>query len=142
MIVSKPVTQDEFESLKRRVKKLEEFSQVAQFITDFNWKEFGAREQQILTLLYRKAEGFTTTELAREMKLENPERSGRVIVRRKLRKIEQYSKRIKGAPIVARVGRHWTLNFDEFSFQIDEKKEGLFAEEEGLRDKNEGLTNE
>jgi hypothetical protein len=131
--ISKNVSKSDFEALKRRVKKLEEVTENISFITDFNWdwnqdskKPDNTRAPEdtrlvsILSLLYKNQPGLTTTQIATELNMINPQGSGRVIVRRKLLKAIRVSKRIRGAPIVVRSGRHWQLNYDEFAFQIKE----------------------
>lgn len=62
-------------------------------------------------------DGATTKEMAEVLQLNKPETSGRTIVWRRLKRIQNISKRMKGAPIVISERKRWVMNFDEFTFK-------------------------
>jgi len=68
-------------------------------------------------LLAKTFDGATTKEMAEVLQLNKPETSGRTIVWRRLKRIQNISKRMKGAPIVISERKRWVMNFDEFTFK-------------------------
>jgi len=112
------------ERLHARLKRVEEVLELSDTIVSFDWKEFSERDRAILKALLRKGpEGATTTELALELDLPEPETSGRTIVYTRLKRIERISKRIKGLPIVVSERKRWYLNYTDFSFPQAKEKE-------------------
>jgi hypothetical protein len=85
---------------------------------EWNWKdgERDPRAEAVLYYLLHNPEGVTTSKIAEMLNYQNPTSTGRVIVRRILLRICKVSKRVKSAPIIIRVGKHWKLNYDEFDF--------------------------
>jgi DNA-binding NarL/FixJ family response regulator len=130
----KAVSVDEIEAIKRRLKKVEEVLELTPIIKDFEWKQrdkdgkevdvFTERQRAILNALYKYKEGLTTTEIAKEIGLHDPETTGRVLILRAIKKIKLQSKRIKGSPIITKIGRKWLLNYDEFSFFNEKPSKG------------------
>ena len=111
------------ERLEQRVKRIEKQLEIGgAVIASFDWKEFLARDKQILNLLLQKGrEGATTTEVATAIGLDNPETGGRTIVYERLKRIQRISTRLKDAPIVVMDSKRWFLNFNEFEF-VGEKE--------------------
>ena len=107
---------------ERRLKRIERVLEFLPTVTSFDWKDFWVRDKAILsTLLKAGRRGITTTEIARELGLENPETSGRAIVWKRLRRIEKISIQLKGFPLVRLARKRWSLNYDDFSFAIKKK---------------------
>jgi hypothetical protein len=123
--VTQPVSIEDFETLKQRVKTIEAFLELTPIITTFEWKwnpKFPLSEQRIklcLCSLYNHPEGLTTTQIAKEIGLPYPQASGRTIVSRQLSTIEKVSKRLKGVSIIMHVGKYWKLNTVDFAFKIE-----------------------
>jgi hypothetical protein len=111
----------QLELLNRRLKKVEEILELTDIIASFDWDAFTERDRAILTHLYKvERKGATTIELAKALGLNKPETSGRTIVYRRLKRIEQISKRLKGLPIIIEERKKWYLNTDDFTFNIKE----------------------
>lgn len=111
-----------------RLKRVEDLLELSNMVASFDWKDFSERDKAILDTLLRKGpEGTTTTEIARELGLPEPETSGRTIVYTRLKRIERISKRIKGIPIVVPERKRWFLNYSDFSFPEVKKNEGREA---------------
>jgi len=93
-------------------------------VASFDWKDFSDRDKAILDTLLRKGrEGSTTTEIAKELNLPEPETSGRTIVYVRLKRIERISKHIKGISIVVPERKRWYLNYTDFSFpEVNEQR--------------------
>lgn len=91
----KMVSAEEIEAIRRRLKKVEEILELTPIIKDFQWKQkgkdgkevyvFTERERAILNTLYKYKEGLTTTEIAKEIGLHDPETTGRVLILRSIR---------------------------------------------------------
>lgn len=108
--------------IEERMKRIEDLLEISPTLTSFDWKDFNNRDKQILNVLLDKGrEGATTTQIADELGFDSPEGSGRVIVYRKLKRIERISRRIKGFPIIIYATKRWSLNYDDFQFQIREE---------------------
>ena len=92
-------------------------------VTSFDeWTTLMNRDKKILYALHKYGlEGTSTLQLAQDIGLNKPETSGRTIVLRRLYRIQKVSLRMKGAPLVVRVGRKWSLNFDDFTFALERK---------------------
>ena len=109
--------------LNRRLKKIEEILELTDTIASFDWEGFTERDKAILMHLYKVGgKGATTIELAKALGLNKPETSGRTIVYRRLKRIQQISKRLKGLPIIIEERKKWYLNTDDFTFNIKEAK--------------------
>lgn len=114
--------------LERRVKRLEDVMEISPMLTTFDWEEFNIRDKAILKILLEKGRrGVTTTVIATELDFPEPEKTGRVIVYRRLKRMERISKRIKGFPIISCDRKKWSLNYDEFKFDIDVEKQKVEA---------------
>lgn len=123
MPVSKAVSREEFNDLRRKVKQIADVLEMSDVIVSFNWKQLQPRDAEILKCLEKhEREGATTTQLAREVGIKKPTTSGRKIVLRRLKRVQEISRRIKGQPIVVTKKRLWFLNWDEFDFQIEEEE--------------------
>jgi len=111
--------------LEADVKKIKEILELAEVINPLGWKDYTDRQKQIIEyLLSKKYEGATTPEIAKALKLPEPEKSGRTIVWRELKRIQRISKRIKGSPIVICQGKRWTMNYEDFTFEEIKVKRG------------------
>jgi hypothetical protein len=64
--------------------------------------------------------GASSVELAIILNLKSPQKSGRTIIYRRLRRIEAITRREKGQPIVIQERKKWYLNMDEYQFKITE----------------------
>lgn len=105
--------------LDRRVKKIEKILELSDVVT-LDWKDFTDLDKAVLTVLNKVGRrGMSTTEIARELNLEAPKTSGRVLVWNSLKKIDRISKRLKGVPIVLTFKKKWSLNFDDYEFQFE-----------------------
>lgn len=103
--------------LERDVKRVKELLELSASVNPFEWSELNDLDRKILQFLYeRKLAGATTTQIAVGVGLENAETSGRVIVWKRLKKIVRVSKEREGVSILAKEGRRWLLNFDDFTF--------------------------
>jgi hypothetical protein len=113
-----------FKKIEERLKRIEDELELSPAVTSFDWKEFSEEDKKILGILLAKERlGATTTEISEEMGHSDPEGSGRVLVYRKLKRIERVSKRVKGFPIVTSNGRRWSLNYDDFHFHMETEKQ-------------------
>lgn len=113
------------QTIHARLKRVEDLLELSNMVASFDWKDFSDRDQAILDTLLRKGpEGSTTTEIAKELNLPEPETSGRTIVYVRLKRIERISKRIKGISIVVPERKRWYLNYNDFSFpEVNEQRE-------------------
>lgn len=103
--------------MERELKKILKILELVPAVNIAEWKDFSPLDRGILKVLLKKQyAGETTTMIAKELGLENPATSGRVVVWRRLQRITKVSKRIKGAPIVLSEYKRWKLNLDEFTF--------------------------
>jgi hypothetical protein len=103
--------------VEKEIKNIKEVLELAPVVNPLRWDIFTDLEKAIIQyLLDKKFEGATTTEMARKLNLPSPEGSGRVIVWRRLRRIQRLSKRKKGVPIVVYESKRWFMNYEEFSF--------------------------
>lgn len=108
------------ESQGKQLRKIKALLELLPTITSFDdWKTLRSRDKQILTALFKyNVTGAKTLQLARDIAIKKPETSGRTIVYRRLKRIQEISLRLKGAPLVVQVGRNWALNFEDFSFDL------------------------
>lgn len=110
----------EVEALKKQVKEIQQILEMAPVINDFDWVEFNERDKQILNQLHVSGkDGATTTFLAQVLGLHHPDKSGRTIIYRRLKRIEKISRFRKGQPIVKPSFKKWYLNFDEYQFTME-----------------------
>lgn len=112
--------------IEARLKRVEDMLEISPTITGFDWKEFTDRDRVILDFLLSKEKaGAGLSEiaqtLAEPLHLLNPDRSGKVIVSRRLKHIEKVSRRLKGFSIVLSDRRKWCLNYDDFQFVVKPK---------------------
>jgi len=111
--------QSRLKRLEQRIKRIEDILEISPTIVSFDWKDFSYRDRMILNILLEKGrEGATTTQIAEQMGFDDPEGSGRVIVYRRLKRIERISRRIKGFSIVLYDHKRWSLNYDDFQFHV------------------------
>lgn len=111
-------TERQINRLEKRVKQIEDILELSPAVTSFNWKQFMPIDKKILVSLLNKREGATTTELADELGFSDPVGSGRVIVYRRLKRIERVTARAKSFSFVITANRRWFLNFDDYNFQV------------------------
>lgn len=103
--------------LERELKKVLDILELSPITNPFKWQDLTDLDKKILKhLLSQKHKGATTTEIAKALPLDNPEGSGRTIIWRRLKRIQNISKKLKGAPIVISERKCWIMNFDEFTF--------------------------
>lgn len=103
--------------LERDMKKVKELLEMSTPIKPLEWSELSDLDKKILRFLYeKKLAGATTTQIAIGIGLERAETSGRVIVWKRLKRINRVSKEREGSPILVKEGRRWFLNFDDFTF--------------------------
>lgn len=122
MVVAKLVKR-RLDDYERRLKRIEEVLEFSPAVTSFDWKDFSDRDKDILAVLLEAGrEGTTTTEVATKLELLNPETSGRAVVWKRLRRVEKISVQIKGFPLVRLVRKRWSLNFDDFTFDVKEEE--------------------
>lgn len=115
--------EERMKNIESRMKRIEDELQFSKSVTSFNWKEFSERDRSILRILLQKERcGASTTELAELLDMKEPETSGRVKTYRSLRRIERISRKLKGWPIVAYDKKRWSLNYDDWQFNIDPKE--------------------
>ncbi len=113
------------ESIHKRLRRVEADLEMLPTVTSFDeWTTLTERDRRILAALPSYGfEGASTLQLAKDISLNKPKTSGRTIVLRRLYRIQKVSTKMKGAPLVLSVGRKWSLNFDDFSFALEEKKD-------------------
>ena len=119
-------------TVEKDVRKIKATLEMTSPIDPLNWLMKGQNtpffiefDKQIIQLLLYCGEncGLSTTELAKELKIENID-SGRVMVWRRLKQIAKRSKARTGYPIVITENKRWHMNYDEFSFvKTEDKKE-------------------
>jgi len=109
--------ENRLKSIEERLKRIEDALELSPAVMSFDWKTFSDRDKAILNYLLSKGrEGDTTTQIARQLGLNNPEESGRTIIYRRLKRIENISRKIKGSPIVSYDRKRWSLNYEVFQF--------------------------
>lgn len=115
-------------SIHKRVRRIEADMELLPTITSFDdWETLMLRDKKILSALHKYGvKGTSTTQLAKDIGLNKPAVSGRTIILRRLRRIQKVSLQLKGAPLVVHVGKNWSLNFEDFKFDI--QKEGDMEE--------------
>lgn len=107
--------------IEGRLKKLEDLAEITPSVVSFNWEGLTKRDKTILHFLRMVGrEGATTTEIAAALQLPSPQKSGRTIVYRRLKRIEKISRRHEGLSVVVYADRKWSLNFNEFTFKGEE----------------------
>jgi hypothetical protein len=87
----------------------------------FEWPELNELDKKIIRFLYEKKLA-TTTEIAAGMDLYNPERVGRVIVWKRLKRIVKISQAKEGNSLLVKIGRKWALNFEDFTIALPVEK--------------------
>jgi len=113
--------ENRFKNIEARLKRAEDILEISNTVTSFNWKGFTERDIAILKVLYQKMKtGANSVELAIILNLKSPQKSGRTIIYRRLRRIEAITRREKGQPIVIQERKKWYLNMDEYQFKITE----------------------
>jgi hypothetical protein len=113
--------ENRFKNIEARLKRAEDILEISNTVTSFNWKGFTERDIAILKVLYQKMKtGASSVELAIILNLKSPQKSGRTIIYRRLRRIEAITRREKGQPIVIQERKKWYLNMDEYQFKITE----------------------
>lgn len=114
----------ELKNLSNRIKRVEDALQFSPTVVSFDWDDFSDLDKRILdALLIKGRRGETTTKLAVALDVREPETSGRVVVYRRLRRIERISRKIKGFPIVIYETKKWSLNYTDFQFIIKKDEE-------------------
>lgn len=110
----------EVKGLKKRLSRIEADLELLPTVTSFDgWSSLTLRDKAILEALHGyEQDGATTLELAKKIGLAKPETSGRTIVNRRLKRIQEVSVRRKGASLVVRQSRKWVLNFEDFKFEL------------------------
>lgn len=112
------------DSIDKRLRKVEAEMELLPVIQSFEgWTTLLERDRKILYALSKyEVIGTSTVQLAKDIKLEKPETSGRTIVLRRLYRIQKVSLQLKGSPLVVRskVGKNWSLNFDDYVFELKE----------------------
>lgn len=104
--------------LRREVKKIMDVLELSPTVDPLDWKDFTELDKGIIKhLLEKKYAGDTTTGIAEAIGLDKPTSTGRVIVWRRLKRIQRISNRIKGAPIVLIDKKRWFMNYDEFTYK-------------------------
>lgn len=118
----KPSAESRFKNIENRLKRIEDVLEFSPSIASFDdWIDFTDRDKKILFILLNKErQGASTTAIATELGMEVPEGTGRVLVYKRLKRIERVSRKIKGMPIVLYEKKKWSLNFDDFQFNIKE----------------------
>jgi len=112
--------EERIKNLESRVKRIEDQLEMSPIVVSFDWSEFSERDKAILNFLLKKGRaGGTTTEIAYGLEMNEPETSGRVKVYRRLKRIERISRKLKGSPIVTYERKRWSLNYDDFQFQVN-----------------------
>lgn len=115
-----PSIEERMKNAEKRIKRLEDQLELSANVQSFDWKDFSDRDKQNLEqLLSIGKEGATTTVLAVNQNYDKPETSGRVKVYRSLRHIERISRKLKGIPIVVCERKKWSLNYDDYQFNIN-----------------------
>jgi predicted Zn-ribbon and HTH transcriptional regulator len=110
--------------IEEKLKRIEDVLELGDIVTTFDWKDFSVLDKSILDKLLEKGrEGSTTTEIAQELNLNEPETSGRTIIYTRLKRIERISRRIKGIPIIVPERKRWYLNYEDFRFPEVKKDE-------------------
>ena len=110
--------------IEEKLKRIEDVLELGDIVTTFDWKDFSTLDKRILDKLLEKGrEGSTTTEIAKELNLNEPETSGRTIVYTRFKRIERISRRIKGIPIIISERKRWYLNYEDFRFPEVKKNE-------------------
>jgi len=110
------------ESHEKRLRKIEADLEMLPTITSFDdWATLTNRDRKILYALSKyELDGANTVQIAKDIQLNKPETSGRTIVLRRFYTIQKTSIRLKGFPLIVKVGKKWSLNFDDFTFDFKE----------------------
>lgn len=109
---------------EKRIKMLVKHLELSPVLHPLEWTSLNELDKRVLTVLIKSGRGdMSTTEIAEALNLENPKSSGRVIVYTSLKRIERLSKKSKGLPIVIPSRKKWSMNWDDFEFQLE--KEGV-----------------
>lgn len=104
------------DSIHRRLRTIEADLDYLPTITSFdNWDSLLLRDKAILHALFKYEQGVSTLQVAKDIGLPKPETSGRVMVLRRLYRIQEISTKIKGWPLVVRTKKGWTLNREDFT---------------------------
>ena len=110
--------------IEEKLRRIEDVLELGDNVTTFDWKDFSLLDKSVLDKLLEKGrEGSTTTEIAKELNLKEPETSGRTIIYTRLKRIERISRRIKGIPIIVSERKRWYLNYEDFRFPEVKKDE-------------------
>jgi len=110
--------------IEEKLRRIEDMLELGDIVTTFDWKDFSLLDKSVLDKLLEKGrEGSTTTEIAKELNLKEPETSGRTIIYTRLKRIERISRRIKGIPIIVSERKRWYLNYEDFRFPEVKKDE-------------------
>jgi len=110
--------------IEEKLRRIEDVLELGDIVTTFDWKDFSLLDKSVLDKLLEKGrEGSTTTEIAKELNLKEPETSGRTIIYTRLKRIERISRRIKGIPIIVSERKRWYLNYEDFRFPEVKKDE-------------------
>jgi hypothetical protein len=109
--------EERIDRLEKDIKKVKEILELVPVTEPLKWEILTEEEKRIIEyLLKKKFEGATTTEIAEALNMDSPTTSGRVIVWRRLKRVQRVSKRMKGAPLVVCEGKRWFMNYEEYSF--------------------------
>ena len=109
--------EDRMERLEKEMKKVKEILELSPITDPLSWEILTEEEKRIVEyLLKKKFEGATTTEIAEALNMDSPTKSGRVIIWRRLKRVQRISKRSQGAPLVICEGKRWFMNYDQYSF--------------------------
>jgi hypothetical protein len=107
--------------LERDMKRVKEILELSTPLNVFEWPELNELDKKIIRFLYKKKLA-TTTEIAAGMDLYNPERVGRVIVWKRLKRIVKISQAKEGNSLLVKIGRKWALNFEDFTIALPVEK--------------------
>jgi hypothetical protein len=107
--------------LERDMKRVKEILELSTPLNVFEWPELNELDKKIIRFLYKKKLA-TTTEIAAGMGLYNPERVGRVIVWKRLKRIVKISQAKEGNSLLVKIGRKWALNFEDFTIALPVEK--------------------
>ena len=106
-------------NLEGRVKRCEDLLELSPSIASFDWEGFSPRDKDILNVLLQKGHaGETSTKISEILNMVAPETSGRVKVYRSLKRIERISRKLRSYPIVLYERKKWSLNYDDWQFNI------------------------
>jgi hypothetical protein len=107
--------------LERDMKRVKELLEMSTPLNPFEWRELNELDKKIISYLYEKKLA-TATEIATGIGLQNPERVGRVIVWKRMKRLVKLSQAKEGAPLLVKIGRKWALNSEDFTIALPVKR--------------------